>query len=70
MPLRTPGAPALLESILGAPNEALFDPKFGGLLYIGAARQKDGSLQPERSSLRNAHIWRVLKQDWAPPSAT
>jgi hypothetical protein len=49
-------APALLESILGAPYEELFDPKFGGPLYIGAVRGKDGSLEPQRSPLLDIEV--------------
>lgn len=49
-------APALLESILGTPYDELFDPKFGGPLYVGAARQDDGSMKPERSPLLDIEV--------------
>lgn len=47
----TADAPALLEEILGTPYAELFDPKYGGPLYVGAVRQPDGALKPERSPL-------------------
>jgi hypothetical protein len=43
--------PALLEQVLGMPYEELFDPQFGGPLYIGGARQPDGSMRAQRSTL-------------------
>ncbi|MET0519349.1 MAG: C2 family cysteine protease [Burkholderiaceae bacterium] len=43
--------PALLAQILGTPYEELFDPQFGGPLYIGGARQQDGSMRAQRSAL-------------------
>jgi len=43
--------PAKLEQILDAPYAELFDPKFGGPLYLGAARQQDGAMLPARSPL-------------------
>lgn len=45
--------PALLEQILGMPYNELFDPKFEGPLYIGGARQEDGSMKAQRSTLLN-----------------
>lgn len=44
-------APAMLEQILGTPYKELFDPQYGGPLYIGLARQEDGSQKPVRSAL-------------------
>jgi hypothetical protein len=43
--------PALLEQILDMPYAELFDPQFGGPLYIGGARQEDGSMRAQRSPL-------------------
>ena len=47
---------ALLEQILGTPYEELFDPQFGGPLYIGGARQEDGSMKAQRSSLLDVEV--------------
>ncbi len=55
---RVEDAPRLLEQLLGTPYSELFDPQFGGPLYLGAARQQDGSMKPARSPLL----------DVAPPS--
>lgn len=43
--------PALLAQLLGAPYEELFDPQYGGPLYIGGARQEDGAMRAQRSGL-------------------
>jgi hypothetical protein len=48
--------PALLEKILGTPYEELFDPQFGGPLYIGGARQQDGGMRAQRSSLLDVEV--------------
>ena len=48
---RVDNAPKLLEQILGMPYHELFDPQFGGPLYLGGARQPDGSIKPEHSPL-------------------
>ncbi len=46
-----PDAPRVLEQILGTPYEELFDPKYGGPLYIGHRLDKNLNLVPERSPL-------------------
>ncbi|WP_161974416.1 C2 family cysteine protease [Piscinibacter terrae] len=48
--------PAMLEQVLGVPYEELFDPKFGGPLYIGGARQEDGSMRAQRSTLLDVEV--------------
>ena len=54
--------PALLEQILGTPYEELFDPQFGGPLYIGGARQEDGSMKAQRSSLLDVEVPAVAQK--------
>lgn len=61
--------PALLEQILGAPYEELFDPKYGGPLYIGGARQADGSMRAQRSSLLDVEVARGANDVERPPIA-
>jgi Calpain family cysteine protease len=46
-----PDTPRVLEQILGAPYEELFDPQYGGPLYLGLRREADGGVVPERSPL-------------------
>lgn len=53
---RVEDKPALLEQILGAPYEELFDPQYGGPLYIGGARQEDGSMKAQRSTLLDVEV--------------
>lgn len=48
--------PALLEQLLGAPYQELFDPRHGGPLYIGGARQADGSMRAQRSTLLDVEL--------------
>jgi calpain family cysteine protease len=45
-----PDVPRVLEQLLATPYEELFDPKYGGPLYIGL-RLDGGKLVPERSPL-------------------
>lgn len=61
--------PALLEQILGTPYEELFDPQFGGPLYIGGARQQDGSMRAQRSTLLNVEVPRGGNDLERPPMA-
>jgi hypothetical protein len=46
-----PDAPRVLEKVLATPYEELFDPKFGGPLYIGMALDANLKLVPQRSPL-------------------
>lgn len=48
---KTVDAPRVLEQMLGMPYAELFDPKYGGPLYIGGARQADGGMKAARSAL-------------------
>lgn len=47
----TPDVPALLESIFQTPYEELFDPRFGGPLYLGLKLDKSLQLKLVRSPL-------------------
>src|SRR5215813_5947083 len=46
-----PDVPRVLEQLLATPYEELFDPKYGGPLYIGHRLDENGRLVPERSPL-------------------
>lgn len=46
-----PDPRSVLEQILATPYEELFDPKYGGPLYVGLALDRDLKLVQERSSL-------------------
>jgi hypothetical protein len=46
-----PDVPRVLEQLLATPYEELFDPKYGGPLYIGHRLDERGRLVPERSPL-------------------
>ncbi|RZJ12730.1 MAG: hypothetical protein EOP39_02810 [Rubrivivax sp.] len=61
--------PALLEQILGTPYEELFDPKHGGPLYIGGARQTDGSMRAQRSTLLDIEVPKGANDVEHPPIA-
>jgi hypothetical protein len=46
-----PDVPSVLEQLLATPYEELFDPKYGGPLYIGHRLDENLKLVPERSPL-------------------
>lgn len=46
-----PNVPQVLEQLLATPYEELFDPKYGGPLYIGHRLDENLNLVPERSAL-------------------
>jgi hypothetical protein len=46
-----PDVPRVLEDLLATPYEELFDPKYGGPLYIGLRLDGRGGIVPERSPL-------------------
>jgi len=46
-----PDPQRVLEQVLATPYEELFDPKYGGPLYVGVALDKNLKLVPERSPL-------------------
>lgn len=46
-----PDPQRVLEQVLATPYEELFDPKFGGPLYVGMTLDKNLKLVPERSPL-------------------
>jgi len=46
-----PDVPSVLEQLLATPYEELFDPKYGGPLYIGTRLDEKLNLIPERSPL-------------------
>ena len=53
-----PNAPRVLEEILQTPYEELFDPKYGGPLYIGLRLNKKNQLEQVRSPLLDVKLTR------------
>src|SRR5215510_8846030 len=51
-----PDVPRVLEQLLATPYEELFDPKYGGPLYIGHRLDERGRLVPERSPLLDVKL--------------
>src|SRR5207249_2735541 len=53
---QVPSARRVLEDILQTPYEELFDPKFGGPLYMGLRLNENLDIVPERSPLLDIEV--------------